>query len=221
MRHLHQPTRCWSRSVWPFLAAAMASCYFHLPRSVTTKSPMKTQMINFSLIIFTLDNFDCAFLLLSLSFMTNHSVMLCYFHSFVKRVLFPLPGNPLATHSPVLADSSHGRLLILDPLPTHSVSTLPPLLQHCCDLLINSNSALHQLYSNYFFYFCSFSITSMNCKSDTAGLSPDGYDSAQTLEAQRPCLIAAKPCSWLWAFTLHFWSKPHAWHQEGILSLIV
>lgn len=146
-------TRCWARSVWPFLAAAMASCYFHLSQSVTTKSPMITQIINFSLIIFTSDIFECASLLLSLSFMTNRSVILCYFRSLCSLFFFPLPGNPLATHSPVLADSSHGRLLVPDPLPAHSVSSLPPLLWHCYDLLINSNSALYQLYSNSLFSF--------------------------------------------------------------------
>lgn len=195
MKHLHQLTRCWSRSTRPFLAAAMASCYFHLPQSVTTKLPMITQIINFSLIIFTSNTFEHASPLLWLSFMSSHSVILCYFVSVGSLFFFSLPSNPLATHSPVLADSSHGHLFVLDPLPAHSVSSLPPLLWHCNDLLINPNWALYQLYSNSFFYFSSFPITSMNCKSDTTGLSPDGYDSAQTLEVQRPCFTETKP--WL------------------------
>lgn len=153
MRHLHQLTKCRSKSTWPFLAAAMASCYFHLPQSVTTRSPMITQIINFSLIIFTSDIFEHASPLLSLSFMTSRSVILCYFGSVCSLFFFSLPGNPLATHFPVLGDSSHGRLLVLDPLPAHSVSSLPPLLWHCSDLLIDSNSALYQLYSNSLFSF--------------------------------------------------------------------
>lgn len=50
-------------------------------------------------------------------------------------------------------DSSHGSLLILESLPAPSVSSLCPLLWHCYDLLINSNSALYQLYSNSLFSF--------------------------------------------------------------------
>lgn len=91
-------------------------------------------------------------------------------------------------------DSSHGSLLILESLPAPSVSSLCPLLWHCYDLLINSNSALYQLYSNSLFSFLpSFSITSMSCNSDKTGLSADGFDSARTLEAKGLILLKISP----------------------------
>lgn len=110
---------------------------------------------------------------------------------------------------------------------THCLPILFLVFPHCSDIAMIYSSTQTQLYINciLILYFPSFPITSVNYQSDTTGLSPDVYDSAQTLEAQRPYLTGtkpwAKPCSWLWAFTLYFRSKPHAWHQEGILSLIV
>lgn len=62
--------------------------------------------------------------LLSLLFMTSPSVILCYFGSVFSLFSFSSSGNPLAAHSPVHADSSHGNLLVLDPLPGLSVSSL-------------------------------------------------------------------------------------------------
>lgn len=122
----------------------MASCYFHLPCSVTTKSPMKTQMINFSLIIFTLDNFDCAFLLLSLSFMTNHSVMFCYFHSvcslfFFHCLVIPWQPIPLSLLIALMAVSSS---------LTHCPPILFLLFLHCSNIAVIYLSTQTQLYIN-------------------------------------------------------------------------
>lgn len=179
---------------WPSLAATKASCYFHM--SVTTELPMITQIINFSLIILSSDIFFCASLLLSPPFMTALSVILCYFDSVFSLFSFSLCGNPLAVHSPVHSDSSHGHLFILDPLSGHSLSNLLPWLLYWYDVLFNLNSALYQLDSIFVFYFPSLSITSMSSLGSLAkwhGWTFTRWSCrVQTLEAVSPYLTRAK-----------------------------
>lgn len=139
------------------MAAAVASCYFHLPQSVTTKSPMITRTINFSLISFTSDIFDCASLLLSLSFMTNHSEILCYFCSVCSLFFFhclviswqPIPLSLLIA------------LMAVSLSLTHCLPILILFFLHCSDIAVIYLLTQTQLYINCIliisFIFHSFS----------------------------------------------------------------
>lgn len=132
------------------------------------------------------------------SFMTNRSVILCYFHSaacsFFHCLVIPWQPIPLSLLIALTAISSS---------LTHCLPILFLVFLHCSDIAMIYSSTQTQLFISciLILYFPSFSITSVNSKSHTTGLSPDVYDSAQTLEAQRPYLTGTKPqanpCSWI------------------------